>query len=72
MVNPLAWLLPEPPGPTPWATGLVVAAFVAVFVTLADVVLCRAFAEAGTVRVVGEEGRGSTVPAKQFICRAVD
>ena len=46
VVNPLARPLPEPPGPTPWATGLVVAAFVAVFVTLADVVLCRAFAEA--------------------------
>jgi Protein of unknown function (DUF2537) len=36
----------EPPGPTPWATGLVIAAFVAVFLTLADVALCRAFAEA--------------------------
>jgi len=31
---------------TPWATGLLIAAFVAVFVTLADVALCRAFAEA--------------------------
>ena len=37
---------PEPPGPTPWATGLLIAAFVAVFLTLADVALCRAFAEA--------------------------
>ena len=36
----------EPPGPTPWVTGLPIAAFVAVFVTLADVALCRAFAEA--------------------------
>ena len=36
----------EPPGPTPWATGLLIAAFVAVFLTLADVALCRAFAEA--------------------------
>jgi hypothetical protein len=36
----------EPPGPTPWATGLLIAAFVAVFVTLADVALCQAFAEA--------------------------
>ena len=36
----------EPPGPTPWATGLLIAAYVAVFVTLADVALCRAFAEA--------------------------
>ena len=35
-----------PPGPTPWATGLFIAAFVAVFLTLADVTLCRAFAEA--------------------------
>jgi hypothetical protein len=36
----------EPPGPTPLATGLLIAAFVAVFLTLADVALCRAFAEA--------------------------
>jgi hypothetical protein len=36
----------EPPGPTPWGTGLLIAAFVAVFLTLADVALCRAFAEA--------------------------
>src|SRR6185312_14911807 len=36
----------EPPRPTPWATGLLIAAFVAVFVTLADVALCQAFAEA--------------------------
>ena len=36
----------EPPGPTPWATGLLISAFVAVFLTLADVALCRAFAEA--------------------------
>lgn len=44
--NPLARAPAEPPGPTPWATGLTVAAFVAVFLTLADVALCRAFAEA--------------------------
>ena len=36
----------EPPGPTPWGTGLAIAAFVAVFLTLSDVALCRAFAEA--------------------------
>jgi uncharacterized protein DUF2537 len=36
----------EPSGPTPWGTGLVIAAFVAVFVAVADVALCRAFAEA--------------------------
>ena len=46
VVNPLAPPPVEPPGPTPWATGLVIAAFVAVFLTLADVALCRAFAEA--------------------------
>ena len=45
-VNPLARPTVDPPGPTPWATGLVISAFVAVFVTLADVALCRAFAEA--------------------------
>lgn len=32
--------------PTPWSTGLPVAGFVAVFVTMGDVVLSRAFAEA--------------------------
>jgi Protein of unknown function (DUF2537) len=36
----------EPPGPTPWATGLLIAAFVTVFLTLADFALCQAFAEA--------------------------
>jgi hypothetical protein len=36
----------EPAGPTPWGTGLPVAAFFAVFVALADVTLSRAFAEA--------------------------
>jgi hypothetical protein len=45
-VNPLVPAPVEPPGPTPWATGLLIAAFVAVFLTLADVALCRAFAEA--------------------------
>jgi hypothetical protein len=33
-------------GPTPWSTGLAVAAFAAVFVTMGDVVLSRAFADA--------------------------
>lgn len=37
---------PAPVGPTPWATGLSVAAFFAVLVALADIVLSRAFAEA--------------------------
>ncbi len=36
----------EPGGPTPWATGLPIAAFFAVFVALADISLSRAFAEA--------------------------
>jgi len=44
--HPLAPPPVEPPGPTPWATGLLIAAFVAVFLALADVALCRAFAEA--------------------------
>ena len=37
-------LTPEPPGPTPWGTGMAVAAFFAVLVALADVVLVDAFA----------------------------
>ncbi len=45
-VSPLARPLPEPPGPTPWATGLLIAAFAAVFLVIADVAVCRAFAEA--------------------------
>jgi hypothetical protein len=45
-VNPLVPVPEEPPGPTPWGTGLLIAAFVAVFLTLADVALCQAFAEA--------------------------
>jgi hypothetical protein len=47
-VSPLALPLepPEPPGPTPWATGLSIAAFAAVFLMMADVSVCRAFAEA--------------------------
>lgn len=48
-VRPLGLLgraAPEPPGPVPWATGLPLAAFVAVFLALADISLCRAFAEA--------------------------
>jgi hypothetical protein len=39
-------LAPEPPGPTPWGTGMVVATFFAVLVAIADVVLARAFASA--------------------------
>lgn len=38
--------VPHRPTATPWATGLPVAAFAAVAVTLADVVLSRAFADA--------------------------
>ena len=37
-------LAPEPAGPTPWGTGLALAAFFAVLVAIADVVLVRAFA----------------------------
>ena len=44
--EPPGTLAPEPPGPTPWATGAVVAVFFAVLVALADVVLARAFAGA--------------------------
>lgn len=44
--GPLPLLAAEPPGPTPWATGLTVAAFFAVVVAIGDVVLSRAFAEA--------------------------
>ena len=36
----------EPPGPTPWGTGLAVSAFFAVVVALADIVLADAFAGA--------------------------
>jgi hypothetical protein len=36
----------EPAGPTPWATGLTVAAFVALLAAFADIALSRAFAEA--------------------------
>lgn len=34
---------PEPPGPTPWGTGMAIAAFFAVLVAVADVVLATAF-----------------------------
>ena len=44
--GPLPLLAAEPEGPTPWATGLTVSAFFAVLVTIGDVVLSRAFAEA--------------------------
>ena len=43
---PRAALAPEPPGPIPWGPGLAVAAFFAVLVTVADVVLAGAFAGA--------------------------
>jgi hypothetical protein len=38
--------LREPSGPTPWSTGLVISAFTAIFVGIADVALSSAFAEA--------------------------
>jgi Protein of unknown function (DUF2537). len=44
--GPMPRLAVEPPGPTPWATGLAVSAFCAVFVAIADVVLSRAFSAA--------------------------
>lgn len=44
--GPVPRVVPEDPGPTPWGTGLAVAAFFAVLVAMADVVLSRAFAEA--------------------------
>ena len=39
-------LAPEPPGPTPWGTGMAVAAFFAVLVAVADIVLATAFGRA--------------------------
>jgi Protein of unknown function (DUF2537) len=44
--SPRPALAPEPPGPIPWGPGLAVAAFFAVLVTVADVVLAGAFAGA--------------------------
>jgi Protein of unknown function (DUF2537) len=44
--GPAPRLSVRPPGPTPWATGLTVSAFFAVFATVGDVALSRAFAEA--------------------------
>jgi hypothetical protein len=44
--NPIPRLAAEPPGPTPWATGLAVSAFFAVLVAVGDVALSRAFSEA--------------------------
>jgi hypothetical protein len=41
----VGWVV-APAEPTPWATGLAVSAFVAVFVVIADVVLTRAFSDA--------------------------
>ncbi|SHL18666.1 Protein of unknown function [Pseudonocardia thermophila] len=51
--------LREPTGPTPWGTGLVISGFTGVFVALADVTLCWAFADAfGAV----------WVPANLLVC----
>ena len=36
----------EPPGPTPWGTGLAISVFFAVFAALADIALSSAFADA--------------------------
>ncbi|HYH31575.1 MAG TPA: DUF2537 domain-containing protein [Pseudonocardia sp.] len=36
----------DPPGPTPWGTGLGVSAFTAVLVAVCDIAISRAFAEA--------------------------
>jgi hypothetical protein len=44
--GPIPLLPQEPPGPTPWATGLTVSAFFAVLVAFGDIVLTQAFAEA--------------------------
>jgi hypothetical protein len=44
--DPIPRLAPDPRDPTPWPTGLAVAGFFAVLVTVADVVLIQAFAEA--------------------------
>ncbi len=43
--DPAPLLAEQPADPTPWATGLPVAAFSAVLVAMADIVLSRAFAE---------------------------
>jgi hypothetical protein len=44
--GPIPRVDPDPPGPTPWATGLAVSAFTAVLVAIADIALSRAFADA--------------------------
>lgn len=44
--GPIPRLPAQSADPTPWTTGLPVAAFVALLVTMADVVLSRAFADA--------------------------
>ncbi|MFC5995645.1 DUF2537 domain-containing protein [Pseudonocardia hispaniensis] len=44
--GPLSRPAPERAAPTPWATGLAISVFFAVLTTLADIVLCHAFADA--------------------------
>ena len=44
--GPLPRLSAQSSGPTPWSTGLVVAAFCGLFVAIADIALSRAFAAA--------------------------
>ncbi|MHA6626763.1 DUF2537 domain-containing protein [Pseudonocardia sichuanensis] len=44
--GPIPRVDPDPPGPTPWATGLAVSAFTAVLVAVGDVALSWAFADA--------------------------
>ncbi|MFC5948619.1 DUF2537 domain-containing protein [Pseudonocardia lutea] len=44
--EPIPLVPPHPEEPTPWATGLVVAAFFAVLAAIGDITLSRAFGEA--------------------------
>jgi hypothetical protein len=44
--GPIPRVDPDPPGPTPWATGLAVSAFAAVLVAVGDIALSYAFADA--------------------------
>jgi Protein of unknown function (DUF2537) len=46
VTDPIPRLAADPAGPTPWATGLAVSGFFAVFVAVGDLALSRAFAEA--------------------------
>lgn len=62
----------EPPGPTPWSTGLPVALFFAVLVAIGDVVLSTAFAEAfGLLWVPANLLVGLGLAPSLFLLRAV-